>query len=66
MNIAKGIKGIRNFLNTSATNKGWHVFTVTEYVTYAADKTALEIIAAKTAEGATFLGWTGNGLTFDK
>lgn len=66
MNVAKGIKGIRKFLEIDAKGKNWHVTTVTEYLYFDGEHTALEIIKDFSERGYTFLGWTGNGLCFNK
>lgn len=66
MNIAKGIKGIRKFLAVDALGTNWHVTTKNEYLFFDGERTGIEIIEDFSARGFTFLGWTGNGLCFDK
>ncbi|MEV6638079.1 hypothetical protein AB0M54_45890 [Actinoplanes sp. NPDC051470] len=63
MKTAKGLAGIRNFVATDAKKAGWHVFLTDTYVGYVADKNVFEIAKDR---GATLLGWTGNGVTFDR
>lgn len=68
MNIAKGIDGIRGFLKGKAKEQtsGWHVFEspMDSNPTFST-KTAETIIREMSAQGYTFIGWTGNGLVFD-
>lgn len=65
MLIAKGIKGIRNFLATRAVEQtpGWHVFVNGQPSTFQRH-TAEYIITNQSWHGRTFIGWTGNGLFF--
>lgn len=66
MNIAKGIKGIRNFLKNDGNVTGWHITTKNVYLTYDDTYTALEIIRVFSENGYTFYGWGGNSLCFDE
>lgn len=65
MTIAKGIKGIRKFLNTEANHKGWQVVLNDQMTLYMDDSfygivSALEYLHTD----LVFHGSTGNTLCF--
>lgn len=64
---AKGIKGIRKFLNPNNEGGkfGWHVFTENTYEGFS-EVSALATIHEWNAKGYILTGFTGNGLTFSK
>lgn len=64
MNIAKNIKGIRHFLDTSAQYGNWHIMTRDNYIAFS-EWTAVDIIAMMSENGYVFVGFTGNGLCFE-
>lgn len=63
--VAKGIVGIRKFIAIDAEKTGWHVMVEESYIGYF-PQSGIELIKQFSTMGRTFIGWTGNGLSFKK
>ena len=59
--IAKGIKGIRRYLDTNTV--GWHIFIGAEYMGYRDNESLVQIINLQ-GQKRTLVGITGNALIF--
>lgn len=66
ISIEPGIKGIRKFLaNAGEHTGGWHVYVGDAYMGFQ-KHSAAKILVNQSWAGNTFVGWTGNGLSFRK